>query len=412
MFARFKEQQARGGSNLSLCLILFTVLWGGLMLIPTTISLRDQRIENAAYALFMVTAFYIGKKVSKTIGAVLLYIGFISVYSFIYSIEIFASIYALVILFLFISYTYHEWHDRKNTIYDALCVIVFVNVAFQVMQYFGIYFISYPIAGTEKFHCGLMNNVNDLSVLYAVCVPAFFRKNRWYYIAIPLLGLYMCLTLTGIIVTGTLIIIAMTVLTRNPRVTFLVLVICYALVTFYAINVENFSLSSQKAGRAYIWEQAVKVASVKKTGWGLNQFDKVMPLITSFEYIDPQTRQYLYAQVFDKTNFDKALQKMSGNDMSYFADKTRQSPTYFLQAHNEYIELFFIGGFILLILSLIAIVRYLYLGFKQKDKIPFYGLLASCGSAFLFFGWHIVPIALITVLYMGMIRGEYRRGEK
>lgn len=393
-------------NNLPLFLLTFIAFWGGLMLIPVSIPLRDQRMENVAYAMFMATAVYTFQRISKPVGLVLLYIGFISVMSFVHALESFMVIYTFVIMFIGMVSTYGEWGKSKETIYDCLIFIVICNVIFQILQHQEIYFISYPIDGTSKYHCGLMNNINDLSCLYAVCFPVFLRKNRWFLLPILFTGLYMSSTLTGVLVTACVLITYIIIRTRNPRITFGVLSIVFLLVTLYATYVENFDMEAQKRGRLYIWSKTAQVASVKKTGWGIDQFEKVMPLVTSFKYIDEPTRRYLYAQIYDKTSFDKALAKVSNNDISYFfGDKL--SPTYFLQAHNEWLEIWFIGGPVLILLALWLAITSLWTAFKNKqDRIPFYGLLSAYGSATLFFTWHIVPIALITVLYLGMVEGE------
>jgi len=407
VFARFKDK-IEGRDNLPLSLFIFILIYGCLILIPSSIPLRDQRMGNAAYALFMSFGFYIFRSISKTAGALILYIGLISMFSFLYALDIFMIISAFMLLYILITVNYRQ--IKKETIYDCLILIVAVNLAFQILQSFGIYFVSYPIPGTESYHCGLMNNVNDMSVLYAVCLPAFLRKRRWYYLPIVFAGLYMSRTLTGVLVSAVLLVIFGIVTAWknkdwNREIIGASIIFLAASVICYSIYVDNFNFSEQKKGRLYIWEQTAKIASVKKFGWGINQFDKVMPLITSYKYLEQDVRESLYMQIYDKTGFDKALRKISHNDLSYFySDKL--SPVFFIQAHNEYLEMWFIGGYLGLFLGLLFLIRCLTIGFKQKDKIPFYGLLSACGTALLFFSWHIIPIATVTVFYIGMIEGE------
>jgi O-antigen ligase len=399
--------------NLSLSLLLFVLLWSGLIFVPTSASLRDSRMENLAYAMFMAMGFYIFKSVSKTLGALIIYIGIISISTFMYELESFCIIITVIMAYIGIVYTYKEWRDRKNAIYDSIMIIAIANVIFQCFQYFHIYFVSYPAPGAEMFYCGLMNNVNDVSALYAICLPAFLRKNRWYYLPILFLGLYLSVTLNGVLASFlVLVLFAVLTIKKTKEVSrwqtgFICGVIAFSLLAFYMVKIEKFDLSSQKRGRLYIWSQTLNVASIKSTGWGIGQFDKVMPLITSYKYLDEGTRQYLYALVYDKQSFEKALKKVSGDQLSYF-QSDKQSPTWFLQAHNEYIEMYFIGGVLGLLLALCFLLRHLWIAFKQKDRLPFYGLLSACLTAIFFFTWHIIPIVAITVVYLGLIRGEKR----
>ena len=392
-------------NNLSLPLLLFILIWSGLIIVPTTASLRDNRMENLAYSMFIAMGFYIFKSISKTLGSLIIYIGIISITSFMYDLEMFCTLIMIILLYVGIVFTYKEWRDRKNAIYDSIMIIAIVNVIFQCLQYFHIYFISYPIPGTEMFYCGLMNNVNDLSALYAVCLPAFLRKNRWYYLPLLFLGLYLSVTLNGIVASLAILLIYAIVKLKSIRITYMCIVLAFSLLSLYMLRVDNFDFDKQKRGRLYIWEQTLKVASIKPTGWGIDQFDKVMPLITSYKYLDEGTRQYLYTLVYDKQALERTLKKVSGNDLSYF-QSDKQSKTWFLQAHNEYIEMYFIGGVMGLLLALCFLLRHLCIAFRQKDTLPFYGLLSACLTAIFFFTWHIIPTAMLTVLYLGMIRGE------
>lgn len=404
MFDRFKEVN-KGKSYLPLFLLIFIIIWSGLALVSKSVFLRDYRMENMVYALYISLGMYTFFRISKTIGMFVLYIGIISLYTFNYELDSFAVVIAMILFYLGITFFYAEFIENKGLIYDSLIMIVAVNVVFQILQYFHIYFVSYPLPGTERFYCGLMNNVNDLSALYAICLPAFLRKDRWYYLPIVLFGLYLSVTLNGMFVALTILSLYLIIKTKNPRIGFMCIVLALSILSFYMIKVDKFDMASQKRGRLYIWEQTFKIASIKKAGWGINQFDKVMPLITSYKYIEEGTRQYLYALIYDKDSFEKALKKASNNDLSYF-QSDKLSKTWFVQAHNEYLETYFIGGWIGLILTVGFLLRHLCIAFKQKDEIPFYGLLSACLTAIFFFTWHIVPMVMITILYLGLIRGE------
>lgn len=394
-----------GLKNLPLSLLGFVLLYGCLMIIPTIAYLRDQRMENTAWAVFFATGIYIFRKINKLAGTIIMYLAFISILSFVYAMDVFMVIFAFIILYVGIVAMYGDLKKRKDAIYDFLIVIVFVNVFFQIMQYFHIFFISYPVPGMEDMRCGLMNNINDLSALYAVCVPAFMRKRRWFLLPIVLFGLFMASTLNGVFATFIILTIYTIRKFKSGPVAFVTIVLAFSLVSFYAMKVEKFDYANQKNGRMYIWEKTIQVASIKKLGWGINQYDKVMPLLTSFKFINPQTRQDLYNQIYDKVNFDKALRKVSNNDIGYF-NGDDLSHVAFLQAHNEFLEWYFIAGPFGFLIGFLFLFILLWRSAKQRDNIPFYGLLASCITAFFFFSWHIVPTATIAILYIGLIDGE------
>ena len=405
MFQRFKDKMAGGANTLPLSLLLFVMIWGGLILIPTSVSLRDQRIENISYALFMATGFYIFRKISKTAGLMVLWTGAISVMSFIYATDTFFTIFACMILFIGITLNYGQIKDYKTKIYDCMIIIVTINVIFQVMQRFGIYYISYPVPGTEMFLCGLMNNVNDVSALYAILLPAFLRKNRLYLLPVVLLGLYLSVTLNGVLASFCVLTIYAIVKTKRAAVAYSIVAVALSTIVLYSVYIDKTDYQSQKNGRLYFWQKTIEIANIKTLGWGINQYDKIMPLLTSFKYIDKDMRQAAYGQIYDKANFDKALRKISNNDLSYF-NKDTLKRTYFVQAHNEYVEWYFIAGPIGVIFLFFFLARYLYISFRQDDMIPFYGLFAACMTAVFFFTWHIAPTILFTVLYLGLIRGE------
>jgi hypothetical protein len=144
VFARFKDK-IEGRDNLPLSLFIFILIYGCLILIPSSIPLRDQRMGNAAYALFMSFGFYIFRSISKTAGALILYIGLISMFSFLYALDIFMIISAFMLLYILITVNYRQL--KKETIYDCLIFdsggkpcfsdIAIIQVYFRVLSHSG-----------------------------------------------------------------------------------------------------------------------------------------------------------------------------------------------------------------------------------------------------------------------------------
>jgi len=243
-------------------------------------------------------------------------------------------------------------------------------------------------------------------------LPVFLRRKRFLLLPIVLLGLYLSATLNGIFASVCVLTVYGLVnvpIKRYLKWVIVAVVLAVPLLASYVIFVDGFDLSSQKRGRLYIWNQTAQVASMKSFGWGFGQYDMMMPLVTSFKYLSPELRKGLFERVRDKESFDKVLQKVSGGKPEYFFSDA-MSKTWFVQAHNEYLEWWFIAGWMGVILLFIALLRCLWCSFRQRDMIPFYGLLSASLTAFFFFSFHIIPIALITVIYLALIEGE-RHGD-
>ena len=400
--------------NLPLYLIIFLLAYGSLVIIPNgIIDPRIQRTTNFLYGMLVISGFYVLSKISIVTGLFILYVCLISFFTIHYEPNTFYIIFSLIIFYLGIVYTYDCWKNKKEAIYDTLIYLVIINVIYQILQYFHIYILLYPISGTEYQVTGIMSNINDTSAFYALCLPAFFRKNRWFLLPIIIFGLYISATLNGIF--ASICIAGLYGLINIPIKKYwkwivLTIVVSIPLLFSYAIYVDKFDLKNQQIGRFFIWKKTIEVASMQPLGWGFSQYDVVMPLLTSFKYLDnppflPGTKEYLYKKVINKPVFDKALIKASHGNLQYFFSN-KMSKTIFLQAHNEYLEWFFIGGWIGLIMGFFFLLRYLWVGFWQSDRLPFYGLVVSLLTAIFFFTYHITPLALITVLYLSLIEGE------
>ena len=140
---------------------------------------------------------------------------------------------------------------------------------------------------------------------------------------------------------------------------------------------------------------------MKTFGWGLGQFKFVMPLIQTPTLIKQQGRVMLWQNIGDKEAFERALNKASKGNPDYLV-KQRWDEIW-LEAHNEYLEIWFTLGIVGLLLVLFSIFSTLRM---KGDAIPKYGFLISCLSAIWFFSWQIVPIFFVTITYMGVLHYE------
>jgi hypothetical protein len=146
---------------------------------------------------------------------------------------------------------------------------------------------------------------------------------------------------------------------------------------------------------------------MKPPGWGLGQFKYVMPLIQAPSMIHPNHKMALWNNIGDKKGFEEAVEKASGGDVNNLLNP-RWGEIY-LEAHNEYLEWAFQAGWAGLALILLSIGYTLWM---PGVAIAKYGFLISCLSAIWFFSWQIVPIAIITTLYMGVLHEENNRSNR
>ncbi len=84
----------------------------------------------------------------------------------------------------------------------------------------------------------------------------------------------------------------------------------------------------------------------------------------------------------------------------------------FAQAHNEFVEWFFMGGIIGALLGAAFLYSCIRRGWQADDRIPLFGFLAACMSSLAFFTWHTFSLSLITVFYLGMVYSNKKEGFK
>lgn len=83
-----------------------------------------------------------------------------------------------------------------------------------------------------------------------------------------------------------------------------------------------------------------------------------------------------------------------------------QNNNLFLEAHNEYVEIAWRFGIVGIALFLWTLYRTIRRGLQGIDRIPLWGLALACVSAVPFFTWHILPLALISVVWAAIIYSD------
>jgi len=347
-----------------------------------------------------------------------LLLGYVSVSLFLSASETMGSAMYQILcysgLFLLAMSTREHWREKVSWIYNAVCLIAIANVVAQTVQAFGVSFPKGLQPYAQHGFVGLMANVNETSALLAVCLPFFFRKNWAWVIPYIVGGLVMARTTNGMIAA---VIITLIWLAVNYRRWFIVSV-CYvailALAGAYLLTVDRLDIANQLSGRGLIYKTTAIVSTIKPWGWGFGQYENVIPLLTHSGIMRKGNEvliAYTFQQVSDKGALDRAVVRLSGETdtakvRAWLADPANNSPSAFLQAHNEYLEFLFSTGYAGLIFLLAFLWRSLVRGFRRADKIPALALTASALTACLFFVWQIVPIAILTVLCLVLIHNK------
>lgn len=392
--------------SVPISLIVFALLAGSVLLVPNGMDGRLQRPVTFAIAMLAMAGLYVAYTMSVSGGLLILWTSLIATKTmYAETTTTLLILLGAVIFFVAIVLSRDEWQARKETLYDVLILIACLNLAYQVLQFFHVQ--AWPIsqqAGTESMYVGMMSNINETSALFALCLPAFFRRNRLYLLPVCLVGIWLAHTTTGILASVVVLIVWAIIEYRKGwiAVTLAALIAGLVFISF----VDPLNMKIQRDGRLYIYEKTAQAASVKLTGWGFGQYEKVIPIITSYRYIPAEVRNVLYSQVADKESFDNAAIKLSGNKQAYFTGDTQfQYP--FTEAHNEFLEWWFISGVVGLALAGCFLIITLYRAFRHEaDRLPMYGLLSASICAAFGFPWHIMSTALITVLWLGIVYGN------
>jgi hypothetical protein len=255
---------------------------------------------------------------------------------------------------------------------------------------------------------GLLANVNETSALLAVCLPFFFRK-RWLW-AIPAIvaGLLLARTTNGIIAAS--VVSAIWLISRYRLIAIVGVALMIAVGVLFSAFVDPIDWRGQMQNRGMVYKVTALASTVKPFGWGFGQFDYVIPLLTHTGVIKAKGGNdagtliaYLFQNVADADALDRATVRLTGQTevqgiKDYLTAKENNTTSMFIQAHNDYLEAAFALGIPGLVLLLAFLWRSLVRGFRKKDTLPAYALVASALTACLFFVWQIIPIALVTVL--------------
>lgn len=140
--------------KLPVYLLLSVLILGCLLVVPNDLDLRSQRLTNFLFIAMTVMGVYVLFDLSVTAGVFILFACF-EAFRGINMITL-TFLLCMIGLFIAIVRTHGHWQPHKGLIYDALIFIAGVNLLFQVLQLFDIYWPLYPIPGVRRMLPGLM----------------------------------------------------------------------------------------------------------------------------------------------------------------------------------------------------------------------------------------------------------------
>jgi len=382
-------------------IIVLALFLCGVFLFPNGQETRVQRFGNMHLAALLCVGLY-AMRFNGWVGTILVYsVLFMAVT--VSEMSIITVMLIMGILFCLLAGA----RVNVNRIYDMICVIALLNVLWQILQYFKIYIINWPIEGFTAQNVGLMGNTNEVSALLALCLPCFFRRKWVFFIPFICLGLYLAGSRSGVVAAAAVsIIYAISKLERiNGAVVIVAIIFCLLMVDSFVRPI--FSMDRSFRERITANRTAIDVASYTLwTGWGIGQFKNVFPLVSAFPRLKTKDAEFLMNNVHDMNTMKSFILDKRAKDQDYF--KSDKISCIFLELHNEYLEWFFNTGLIGLTLLMIGLGVLFYHGFAT-GSLAVYGFLASCLCSLWFFGWHIIPTAFITVVYAGIIENEWRQ---
>ena len=270
-----------------------------------------------------------------------------------------------------------RWVNKDNVVIllDIICLVAIIQTVTMIMQWNGLWVGIVPRnidkfmhLGYSNYHItGLTSNPNMAGSLMALTLPAFFRKRRYIFIPLVLVGLWMSHSMGGMV--PAILFLSLYAFIKCPRrFKVLAVLVCAVLAIIFYLRDPN--LIGGDRFKLYKTVTLNLIPMKPILGWGTGQFQHVFRLIA--------------AQNFGYDLYNNVFRQM----------------------HNEPLQLYFeygLVGFVLISASLIRIIKN---GLHSKYMFILYGalmigLINSCVN-FLF---HTV-VAVIFLVYCAILEGD------
>ena len=357
------------------------------MVIPNGWSLRESRVINLEI-LVLISLSVCVFNVNKPLGVLMGYSSLTFPFHQAIDTDVMFAMMSYAVLYLLI--VNRKWD--VEWFWNTICMAAIINVLWQISQYFGLWVWTTP----APFFIGLLSNPNETSAFLAVCLPCFFRRGWKWLIPIPLIGLYLGVSIGGIMAAAIAGLVYLFLHHKDIGMKrLLTLFVALTLMLSIFIVHKNPSIEGQMNNRGRYWKEMIPTVVQKPFGWGWGQFKFVQPLLTQYYLLSPQSRMMLHEKVGDKEGFEKAARHTMNNEKHW--------REVWIEAHSEYLEVAFALGLVGLTLLLVAIGSTLLTG---GNTIAQYGFLISCISAVWFFSFQIVTISIVTISYLGVLHHE------
>ena len=242
-----------------------------------------------------------------------------------------------------------EKTGKITMILNALCLLIFVNVFWQVLQECGVFWVLHPRDGKFGAPTGLMGNEGEVAAFYAMTFPALLR-GKWHWGLIPVaVGLALARTSGGVL--G--VVVAVLLYSAVQRNLWIPAILAGLCLTYY------FLVDKPSVDRWEVWVR----------GWAYYKKDWLTGLGIGH-----------WRAIFDQF-------KINGEK--------------FWQAHNEFVQMTFELG---IGFAVVVAGYFLTIGraVSKKTLIPAMAIAGLAGNCLVNFPFHVADTAMIAVTWIGI----------
>ena len=400
-------------------IIMGAIVTASVMLTPRMPNIRTERRLMLPTVFIAAIGVWVWQR-SKVLACLLWYTAAVLWWS--YANVTFTPgvmILSALAIYLVVSETFPKWKQHLEIVYDIICGLALLNVFFLGMQALGIDPLFSAVTKGETVRVGMQANDNEVSAYLAICLPAFFRARRWWFIPLIAWGLWQAKTTNGVIaalaVSGAYLFFTYAKSWKKRVVYGTAIVVTAGLLlgTYMTVG-DKFIMAAHQNNRLMTWKRTLQFAEQRFFGWGFGQYQYIMPTVTAQALMPESQREWLWANIGDQKGVGNAVNEIVGiQGMDPVAQKAARRAWLFnpstnagappTEAHNEYLELLFAAGLPALLLGLIFAVASLIRGFRQNDLLPALGFMAALATACFFFTFQIVPLMIVSVVWLGLI---------
>ena len=189
---------------------------------------------------------------------------------------------------LFLHLVVYQWLSnslnpkRIERLLDAICVVGIIQTIFMMFQANGLYFMTKPFCRYMGAHYGMMSHHNSASALLALCLPAFFRHKWNLLIPFIWIGLFLSKSIGGIAPAFVITYVYVWIVWKSSR---LHLIFLLFLLVVFLLSPYNTNPAFSSSGRFTNWIEIFRrmISAKWLFGWGLGNFKIVWPQLFPVE---------------------------------------------------------------------------------------------------------------------------------